>query len=109
MNNPLQMVNGLLRFVSLIRDVDPDPTILVCAAGRASSYLATIAAALGLHIRVGMEDTVWRWPHRDERVESNVAALRAGLTTAELLGRSVATPAQYRQLVGLPDAVRSTP
>jgi 3-keto-5-aminohexanoate cleavage enzyme len=107
MNNPLQMVNGLLRFVALIRDVDPDATILVCAAGRASSYLATVAAALGLHIRVGMEDTVWRWPHRGERLESNVAALRSGIATAAVLGRSVASPEEYRRLVGLPIPARS--
>jgi 3-keto-5-aminohexanoate cleavage enzyme len=102
MDNPEQMFNGLLRFSSLIRDVDPDARILVCAAGRASSYLATVAAALGLHIRMGMEDTVWRWPHRNEKLESNLQALENGKQIADALGRNVATFQEYREIVGLP-------
>lgn len=101
MDNPQQMVTGLLRFTALIADVDPDAVVMVCAAGRASSYLVTVAAALGLHVRVGMEDTVWRWPHRHERLESNLQAVSTAKALAEVLGRDVATFAEYRELVGL--------
>jgi 3-keto-5-aminohexanoate cleavage enzyme len=102
MESPEQTVNGLLRFVQLIRDVDPEAVILVCAAGRASSYLITFAAALGLHIRVGMEDTVWRWPHRSEKLESNLQALESAKTLARVLGRQVASFAEYREIMQLP-------
>ncbi|MGH3756390.1 3-keto-5-aminohexanoate cleavage protein [Actinophytocola sp.] len=102
MNNPLQMVDGLLRITRAIHDVDPEATILVCAAGRASSYLVTVAAALGLHIRVGMEDTVWRWPHRSERLESNLQALESAKAMVASLGREVATFAEYREILDLP-------
>jgi 3-keto-5-aminohexanoate cleavage enzyme len=102
MDNPLQMINGLLRFSSLIRDVDPQARILVCGAGRASSYLVTAAAMLGLHIRVGMEDTVWRWPHRADKLESNLQALQQGKQISELLGRRIATFGEYREIVGMP-------
>jgi 3-keto-5-aminohexanoate cleavage enzyme len=105
MGNPRQMVDGLMRMASLIYDVDPEATILVCAAGRASLYLATVAAALGLHIRVGMEDTVWLWPHRDEKVESNMQVLAHAKALAGVLGREVATHADYRRIVGLPARV----
>lgn len=108
MENPRQMFDGLLRFVTLIQDVDPEAKILVCAAGRASIYLATIAAALGLHIRVGMEDTVWKWPHQDQKLTSNVEALRMAKQLAAVLGRQVATPAEYRDLVGLPSGSRQS-
>ena len=54
------------------RDIDPDGVIMVCAAGRASMYVATLAAVMGLHIRVGMEDSYWLWPHRDDRIESTL-------------------------------------
>jgi 3-keto-5-aminohexanoate cleavage enzyme len=101
MENPRQMVQGLTRFASLIYDVDPEATILVCAAGRASIYLATVAATLGLHIRVGMEDTVWKFPHRNEKLTSNLEAFRMAKQLAEVLGREVATPAEYRQITGL--------
>lgn len=102
MENPRQMLDGLLRITSLIRDVDKAATILVCAAGRASSYLVTVAAVLGLHIRVGMEDTVWRWPHRQEKLESNLQALEAAKVIAGVVGRDVATFDQYREIMGMP-------
>ena len=101
MDNPGQMIHGLTRMASAIYDVDPDATILVCAAGRASMYVVTAAAALGLHIRVGMEDTVWLWPHRDERVESNMQFLEMAKALAGVLGREVASHAEYRRMVGM--------
>jgi 3-keto-5-aminohexanoate cleavage enzyme len=101
MENPKQMIEGLLRFVNLIRDVDPEARILVCGAGRASSFLVTAAALLGLHIRVGMEDTVWRYPHKDEKLASNLEAFLQAKTVVEALGRQVATPAEYREIMGV--------
>lgn len=103
MNNPQQMVAGLVRITSAIRDVDPEARILVCAAGRASSYLVTLATTLGLHIRVGMEDTVWRWPHQNVKLESNLQAFEAARDIAALLGREVATFAEYREIFGVPE------
>ncbi|MFH0175897.1 3-keto-5-aminohexanoate cleavage protein [Streptomyces cacaoi] len=103
MDNPRQMIEGLTRTVGAIRDVDPDGFIMVCAAGRASTHVATLAALMGLHIRVGMEDTYFLWPHRDDRVESNAQALRIGQQIAEVVGRPVATPAEYRAMLGLPE------
>jgi 3-keto-5-aminohexanoate cleavage enzyme len=102
MDSPRQMVEGLMRIDTLIRDVDPQARVIVCAAGRASSYLVTVAAALGHHIRVGMEDTVWRWPHRGDKVESNLQALEMGKSLAEVLGRDVATFSEYREIMNLP-------
>lgn len=107
MENPKQMFDGLQRFVSLIRDADPEAKILVCAAGRASVYLATAAALLGLHVRVGMEDTVWKYPHKDEKLTSNLEAFLQIKTIVEALGREVATPAEYRQIMGLAKPVGS--
>lgn len=110
MENPRQMLDGLMRMTGLIRDVDPDGTVLVCSAGRASSYLVTAAAILGLHLRVGMEDTVWRWPHRQEKVASNVDALESAKALAALLGREVASFAQFRTLMHQPpERVSPTP
>lgn len=100
MENPRQMFEGLTRFVGLIRDVDPEAKILVCAAGRASVFLATAAALLGLHVRVGMEDTVWKYPHRSEKLSSNLEAFLQIKVIVEALGRTVATPAEYREILG---------
>ncbi|CAN5607329.1 3-keto-5-aminohexanoate cleavage protein [soil metagenome] len=100
MDNPRQMIDGLTRNVAAIRDIDPEGFIMVCAAGRASMYVATMAALMGLHIRVGMEDTYWLWPHRDDRIESNLQAYRLAAKLADVVGRPVATRAEYRQMIG---------
>ena len=99
MENPRQMVEGLMRTVTTIRDVDPDGVIMVCAAGRASMYVATLAAAMGLHIRVGMEDTYWLWPHRDDRIQSNLQTFELGAKLGEVLGRRVATRQEYTDML----------
>lgn len=104
MGNPRQMVDGLMRMASAIYDVDPEATVSVCAAGRATTYLTTLAMLLGLHVRVGMEDTVWLWPHKDDKVQSNLQMLQMAQAMAAGLGREVATPAEYRQIVGMPPA-----
>jgi len=102
MENPRQMVDSLTRTVAAVRDVDPEGLIMVCAAGRASMHLATLATAMGLHIRVGMEDTYWKWPHRRDRIQSNREALGLAQLLSEVVGRPVATPAEYRAALGLP-------
>jgi 3-keto-5-aminohexanoate cleavage enzyme len=110
MDNPRQMVEGLMRTAGAIRDIDEKALILVCAAGRASMALATLAASIGLHIRVGMEDTYYLWPHRETKIQSNLEPFALGAKLAEVVGRPVATRAEYRQLLGLKpvDAVAGT-
>lgn len=102
MENPRQMVEGLTRSVAAIRDIDPDAFIMVCAAGRAAMYVATMASIMGLHIRIGMEDTYWLWPHRDDRIQSNLQAYGVAQKLSEAIGRPIATPAEYRAMIGAP-------
>jgi len=101
MQNPRQMINGIMRMTELIHDIDRESIITVCAAGRASSYLGIFAMLMGFHIRVGMEDTVWRYPHKDDLISSNADHFRMFKSIAELMGRQVATGDEYRELIGL--------
>lgn len=99
--HPRAMFDELTLIVDRIREIDPNGFIQVCAAGRAGHYMATAAMLLGLHVRVGTEDTVYRYPHRDELVESNVEMVERVRATAESLGRRLATPAEFRKIIGL--------
>ncbi len=101
MHNPRSTAYGLLHMTGLIYDIDPESIIIVCAAGRASSYLAIFALFLGLHVRVGMEDTVWVYPHKNDMIKNNAEHFKMFKSIAELMGRQVATGDEYRQLVGL--------
>jgi 3-keto-5-aminohexanoate cleavage enzyme len=98
---PLSMCETLVTFVRRISEVDPsgEPFIWVASGGRASSYLTTLAMLLGLHVRVGKEDTLWRYPHKDEVISSNAEVVRDTVAIAGLLGREPMTAAEYREAV----------
>lgn len=101
MNNPRQMIEGLSRMVNTIYDIDRDSIIMVCGAGRASTYVATLAMLMGLHVRVGMEDTIWKWPHRDDLIQNNAEHIRLLTAMANALGREVMSPGEYVEFAGL--------
>jgi len=48
-----------------------------------------------------MEDTVWRWPHKDDKIVSNGDCFRQYKELYALLGREVMTSAEYRKFLGL--------
>ncbi len=90
------------RFVLAIQDIrriDPGAFITICCSGRASTYLVTLAMIMGVHVRMGMEDTVWKYPHSDEMITNNADQLRWAFQLARLLGREPMTPNEYRETV----------
>lgn len=99
--NAMSMCEVLLPFLYRIREMDPNAVIMVCGGGRASSYFTTLGILLGLHVRIGMEDTVWRYPHQDKLVTSNREVVEETVQIARLLGREPATADDYRKMVGL--------
>lgn len=103
MGNERMMCESLLSFVNRIREVDPSerPFIVVCSGGRATSYLTGLAIILGLHVRVGMEDTVWKYPHKDDLLTGNSDVVLSTIEMARLLGREPATADEYRRMVGI--------
>jgi 3-keto-5-aminohexanoate cleavage enzyme len=99
--NTQDMALQLFLMVNQLKSLDEDSQITVCAAGRATFYMTTLATMMGLHVRVGTEDTYWRSPLSDDMVESNVEMVERARTMAELLGREVATADEYRAVLGL--------
>lgn len=95
------MMTELIQIVDRIHEIDADAFIYVCASGRAGHYLATAAIMLGLHVRVGTEDAIYRYPHKDEIVSGNLEMVARVKATAEVLGRRLATPAEYREMIGI--------
>lgn len=100
--NTQDMARHLFMMVDQIRGIDRDSVITVCAAGRATLYMTTLATMMGLHIRVGTEDTYWKYPNSDELLEGNLQMFQMAKEIAGLHGRSVATADEYRQMIGLP-------
>ncbi|MEJ2027938.1 MAG: 3-keto-5-aminohexanoate cleavage protein [Limibacillus sp.] len=71
----------------------------VLAAGRHQMPLATIAAAMGGHVRVGLEDSIYI--AKGELARSNADQVSKIREIVERLGREPATPDEARALLGL--------
>jgi uncharacterized protein (DUF849 family) len=71
----------------------------VLGAGRNQVPLATIGAAMGANVRVGLEDSLWLGPGR--LAESNAAQVRQIRTVLEGLSLEVATPDDARAILRL--------
>jgi 3-keto-5-aminohexanoate cleavage enzyme len=53
-------------------------------------------------VRVGMEDSVYMYPHSTEPLKGNGPVIDAVATIARKLGRELASPAEARKILGIP-------
>lgn len=96
------MALHMFLMVDQLRSFAPDCVISVCAAGRSTLSMTTLATLLGLDVRVGTEDTIWKYANSDELVESNLQLFEMAKQIAALHGRRPATADEYRARLGLP-------
>jgi uncharacterized protein (DUF849 family) len=78
----------------------------VLAAGRMQIPMATMAAAMGGHVRVGLEDNLYA--AKGVLATSNAQQVLQIRGIVEGLGRSVATPTEARAILGLKGAEKVT-
>lgn len=71
----------------------------VLGAGRSQMSMASIAAAQGGHVRVGLEDSLWDGPGR--LAHSNADQVRRVRTMLDALGLAVASPDEARVMLQL--------
>jgi uncharacterized protein (DUF849 family) len=71
----------------------------ILGAGRNQMPLATIGAAMGSHVRVGLEDSLWIGA--GQLAESNAQQVTRIRTILEALNLEVATPDEARQILQL--------
>ena len=71
----------------------------VLGAGASQMRVAAMAAAMGGHVRVGLEDSLWAGPGRF--AESNAEQVRIARTIIEGLGLEIATPDEAREILSL--------
>lgn len=71
----------------------------VLGAGASQMRVAAMAAAMGGHVRVGLEDSLWAGPGR--LAESNAEQVRIARTIIEGLGMEIATPDEAREILSL--------
>jgi uncharacterized protein (DUF849 family) len=77
----------------------------VLAAGRHQIPFTTMAAAMGGHVRVGLEDSIYIG--KGELAKSNADQVTRIREIVERLGRDVATPTEARTILGLKGSDRT--
>lgn len=77
----------------------------VLAAGRHQIPFATMAASMGGHVRVGLEDSIYI--AKGELAKSNAEQVSLIREIVERLGRTVATPDEARTILGLKGSDRT--
>lgn len=84
----------------LVREL-PDKAVWLCSGiGVHQLQMTTFAILLGGHARVGLEDNIYY--RRGEKASSNAQLIERTARIARELNREVATPAQAREMLGLP-------
>jgi 3-keto-5-aminohexanoate cleavage enzyme len=96
-------VESVTMFARMVPDGVP---WVVTAIGRHNFPIMAAAVALGGHIRTGLEDVVYMAPH--EYAPSNASLVERAVTLCESIGRPIATPAQAREILGVPSGVPVT-
>jgi len=71
----------------------------ILGAGRSQIPLATLGAAMGSNVRVGLEDNLWAGP--GALAESNAQQVRKIRQVLEGLSLEIATPAEAREMLNL--------
>src|SRR3954452_9821360 len=95
---PRNLVDAVERRRDL--SVDPDDLrVTVTSMGATQLPLSTIGLAMGLNVRVGMEENVLM--RRGEAVENTAQLVERTVRTARELDRRPATPAEVREMFGL--------
>ncbi len=85
--------------VHLLREI-PEESLWLCSGiGPHQLPMTTLAAMLGGHLRVGLEDNVYF--RRGEKAKSNAQLVERAARIINELNREVATPAQARDILGL--------
>ncbi|MEM6355075.1 MAG: 3-keto-5-aminohexanoate cleavage protein [Pseudomonadota bacterium] len=82
-----------------------DYAFSVVAAGRMQMPFAAMAASMGGHVRVGLEDNLWLG--KGVLARSNAEQVLRVRDLVEGLGREVATPTEAREMLGLKGAERT--
>lgn len=97
---PGGMAASARNLVYLVESIPDGCTWSVAGMGRHELPLGAIALAMGGHVRVGFEDNIYY--EKGELAVSNAQLVARIARLAKEMGRAAATPAEARQILGLP-------
>lgn len=93
---------GYTYLVNMMQALPQDTVVGATIGGHNWLPLTVLAIILGVDcVRIGMEDTIWMYPHRDEKIKRCADVVKKVATIAMELGREIATPEEARKILGL--------
>ncbi|MHA1887948.1 MAG: 3-keto-5-aminohexanoate cleavage protein [Promethearchaeia archaeon] len=93
--------------IQLLKEFPEDSLWLCAGVGRNQLQMTTLAALMGGHLRVGLEDNIYY--ARSQMVSSNAQLVERAARIVKELNRKVATPAQAREMLGIRATPRNIP
>ena len=103
MLDPSGMIEIYEYFIRQILKVDKDARIMISMAGRGAMWEMIYAALRGppvIGVRLGMEDSIWMYPHKNTKIPDNPTLVRTFTNILKLMDRRPATADEYRKLIG---------
>jgi len=92
---------GLMYTLGMMKMMPEGSVVSLSVGGRNWLPLTTFGILMGIDgVRVGMEDHLYMYPHKDELIENSADETRKIATIARELGRDVASPAEAREILG---------
>ena len=93
---------GYLYLMSMMQSMPEGSVVGATIGGHNWLPLTIFAIMLGTDcVRIGMEDTLWMYPHREEKITRCADVVKKVATIARELGREIATPMEARKILGL--------
>lgn len=93
---------GIIYLMHMLENLPPGTIKGATIGGRNWLPMVVVALILGVEcVRIGMEDAVFMYPHKDERILICEDVVKKVVTIAKELGREIATPAEARKMLGL--------
>ncbi|MDY6862559.1 MAG: 3-keto-5-aminohexanoate cleavage protein [Thermodesulfobacteriota bacterium] len=93
---------GIVYLMTMLEKLPPDTFKGATIGGR--NWLPMVMAALLLGVdcvRIGMEDALYMYPHKDELIKKSCDVVKKVATIANEMGRGVATSKEAKKILGL--------
>lgn len=84
-----------------VRALPPETTWAATGVGRFQFSINALAVTMGGHVRVGLEDSIY-YDTGKQQLATNAGLIERVVGVARAIGREVATPAETREMLGIP-------
>jgi len=104
-HSPKAMFEWYNFIINRILEVEPDSVVEISQCGHGGLWQLVFAAMYGppvIGVRMGTEDSMFMYPHKDELVADNPGLVKQFVAILKAIGRRPATASEFRKAIGEP-------